>query len=165
MKATLTFRGFQTKSFQRSASMGRGQVSVAVTTVRSNGSSLLLCQDLSQCWLGKIWKAFSSKSDASHCGVDSTILPLCWFSLVRRIVSMLCAFYRCFFGKFIRVVFYFSWLRRFNWHSLFCTVASLKVFTMNVSDADTRVLNTETFPQQTITDLFILSIYLNNYLT
>ena len=71
-------RGFQTKRFQRSASTWRVQLSVAVTTVRLNGSSLLLCQHLSQCWLDKIKKALSGKSDPSRCSVGSTILLFSW---------------------------------------------------------------------------------------
>ena len=114
-KSTLVMRGdFQTKKFHKTASTWRAQLSVALTTVKLNGFSLLLYQDLSQCWLGKIRKVFSSKSDPSRRSVGSTIF-LCAKSgqlpkLVRRKVSMLCAFYRWFFRKFVRAIFYFSWL-------------------------------------------------------
>ena len=63
MKPTLTWwGGFQIKLFQQSPSTRRAQRSVAVTTIRLNGFSLLLRQNLSQCWLDKIKKAFSSKT-------------------------------------------------------------------------------------------------------
>ena len=56
----------------------RVQLSVGVRNFRLHVSSLLLCQDLHQCWLDKISKAFSSKSGRSSCGVGSTILLVCW---------------------------------------------------------------------------------------
>ena len=59
--------GFETKRSTR-------LTSVAVTTVRVKGSSLLLYQDLSQCWLDKTRKAFSSKSDPSRYNFGSTII-------------------------------------------------------------------------------------------
>ena len=76
-------RGFQTKRFQQSASMRKAQLRVAITTITLKGSSLIrrifFCQDLSQCWLDKIRKPFSSKRKISWCSVGSLILPLCWF--------------------------------------------------------------------------------------
>ena len=45
------------------------------------------------------------------------------------------------FRKFIRVVFYFSWLCPV-YLALFCLVASLKVLSMVVFDAETKVLDT-----------------------
>ena len=94
-------RGLKTKKFQRDGSTRRAQLSVVVTTVRLNGFSLLLCQDLNQCWLDKIRKALSSKSDPlsvvsvlQYClRYKSGRLP----RLVRRKESMLCSFYRWFF--------------------------------------------------------------------
>ena len=37
--------------------------------------------------------------------------------------------------------------------TLFCTVASFKAVSMNVSDVETKVLDTEIFPQHTTADL------------
>ena len=56
------------------------------------------------------------------------------------------------FRKFIRVVFYLSWLCPVSM-TLFCTVASFKVPTMTVYDVATKVLDTEKFSQHNIADL------------
>ena len=67
MKPTLTWWGvFQTNRLRESASTRRGQLSVAVSTVRLNRTSHLLCQKLSQCWLNKISKVFSNKKHPSR---------------------------------------------------------------------------------------------------
>ena len=47
-------------------------------SLRLNGPSLLICQDLSPFWLEKIIKAFSCKKRPFWCSVVSTILTLCW---------------------------------------------------------------------------------------
>ena len=60
MKPTWRGEGGFKLRLQQSASTRRAQLSVAVLTVRLNGS-FHLCQDLSQCWFEKIRKAFSSK--------------------------------------------------------------------------------------------------------
>ena len=56
------------------------------------------------------------------------------------------------FRKFIRVIFYFSWLCPV-WLTLFCTTASLKVPAVIAYDVVTKVLDSEIFPQHTIADL------------
>ena len=73
----------------------------------------LLRQDLGQCWLEKIRKTFSSKSDPSRCrGVLKS--PLCLVKAAlegnkKGSVMEEKHASRWFFRKFIRVVFYFSW--------------------------------------------------------
>ena len=54
------------------------------------------------------------------------------------------------FRKFIRVVYCFSWLCP-AWLTLFCTVTSLKGPAMIAYDVETKVLDTEIFPQQSLT--------------
>ena len=54
--------------------------------------------------------------------------------------------------KFIRVVFYSSGLFPVQL-TLFCTVVSLKVLPTIVFEVETKVLDTEMFPQHTIADL------------
>ena len=137
MKPTLTWwGGFQSTRVQQSASTGRAQLSIAVTTIRLNGSSLLLYQDLSQYWLYKIRKTlrekcpntelflvrilvrsetFFSKSKHSRCSVGFPTLPLFWVRIAPEVSEEegICASHflpLAFFRKFIRVVFYFSWL-------------------------------------------------------
>ena len=56
------------------------------------------------------------------------------------------------FRKFIRVVFYFSWLCPV-YLTLFYTVISLRGPAMIVYDVETKVLDTEIFPQHTIANL------------
>ena len=76
MKLIVTWWGsFQTKRFQRSVWTRQVQLSAPVTTFRLNGSSLLLYLYLIQCWLDKIRKVFSSKSNLSLCSVGSSIMP------------------------------------------------------------------------------------------
>ena len=75
------------------------------STMRFNGSSLQLCQDLSQCWLDKIRKVSPCKSNPSQCSVSSTILCLCWARMVPKISgeegkNTLCLFTTVFFRKF-----------------------------------------------------------------
>ena len=75
------------------------------STMRFNGSSLQLCQDLSQCWLDKIRKVSPCKSNPSQCSVSSTILCLCWARMVPKISgeegkNTLCLFTTGFFRKF-----------------------------------------------------------------
>ena len=117
--STKPWRGFQTTRVQQSASTGRVQLSIAVTTIRSNGSSLLLYQDLSQCWLDKIKKTlhetFFSESKHSRCSVGSPKLPLFRTRMAPEVSEEegICASHflpLAFFRKFIRIVFYFSWL-------------------------------------------------------
>ena len=63
--------------FQRNTSTKRTLLSLAVTTVILNWSSLLLCQDLRQYQLDKIRKLFISKSDPSPCNTGSIIVLFC----------------------------------------------------------------------------------------
>ena len=116
MKPTLTWWGdFETKRFQRRVSKRRAQLSVKVTTVRLNGSFLLLCQNLSQCCLDKTKKTFSSKSDPCRCSVGSKILPLCCVRTASEVSEEegICA------SRFLQYVFLESsrGYARFNWHS------------------------------------------------
>ena len=125
MKPMTCWGSVKTKRFQQSASTRRAQLSVAVTTVRLNVSFYLLYQDLSQCWLDKIRKAFSCKNHPSWCSVSFRQYCPCVESmrlprLVRRKVAMLRAF-NVGFRKFIRVVFYCWWLCTVEL-TLFCTV-------------------------------------------
>ena len=116
MKPTLTWWGdFETKRFQRRVSKRRAQPSVKVTTVRLNGSFLLLCQNLSQCCLDKTKKTFSSKSDPCRCSVGSKILPLCCVKTASEVSEEegICA------SRFLQYVFLkrSRGYARFNWHS------------------------------------------------
>ena len=77
---------------------------------------------------------------------ESGRLPM----LVRWKVAMLRTFTGGFFRKFIRVVFYFSWLCPI-YLILFCTVAR-KFLSMIVCDVETKVLDTEKFQEHTIAD-------------
>ena len=56
----------------------------------------------------------------------------------------------------MRVVFYFSWLFPV-YLTLFCTIASLKVLSMNVLDSETEDLNTEILLQHTALHLLFCS--------
>ena len=72
---------FKTKWLQQNASARRAQLSVAAML---NGS-FLLCQNQSQCWLDKIGKAFSGKSDPSRCREvyeSCLLLPVAFPSLI-----------------------------------------------------------------------------------
>ena len=66
--------------------------------------------------------------------------------------NILAFFYRLFFRKFVRVVFYFSSILPVQL-TLFCTVASLKVLFMIFFYAEIKVLDTDIFLQHTIADL------------
>ena len=81
-------------------------MSVLVTAVRLNRSSLLLNQVLSQCLLEKIRRPFLVESNPSRCSVGSAKLPLCAESgrlprLVRRKVAMRLGFTIVYFRNFI----------------------------------------------------------------
>ena len=106
MKVSLIWLGgFQTKRFQQSASMRKAQLRVAITTITLKGSSLIrrifFLQDLSQCWLEKIRKPFSSKRKISWCSVGSLILPLCWF----RTTPEVCEEVEIYFSPFLPLSF------------------------------------------------------------
>ena len=66
--------------------------------------------------------------------------------------NLLAFFYCGFFRKFIRFVFYFLWILSVQL-TLVCTVASLEVLSMIFFDAETKVLGTNIFLQQTSADL------------
>ena len=115
MKPTLAWWGnFQIKRFQQSALKRRAQLSVAVTIVRLNRYSLLLCQDLSQYWKTRLGRPSLVKSDLSWCSVGSTILLFCWVRIAPEVSeeegSYVLRFYRWVFRRLIRVAFCFSWL-------------------------------------------------------
>ena len=97
-------------------------MSVAVSTIKLNGSSHLLFQDLSQCWLHKIRKLFSKKSDPSRCTVGSAILPLCWVRTAPEVNDKECSYASWFLPlvseSSLELSFTFCGFVQFNWHSL-----------------------------------------------
>ena len=118
MKVTLAWLGaFKLKGFQQSASMRKAQLRVAITTVTLKGSSLIrrifFCQDLSQCWLDKIRKLFSSKRKISWCSVGSLMLPLYWFRTTPEVSEEL----EIYFSPFLPLSFTFRAFSLFRWHS------------------------------------------------
>ena len=144
--------GFQTKRFQRGASTRRSQLSVVATTVRLSGSSLLLYQNLGQCWLGSIRKAFSSKRDLSRCSVGSTILHLCWVRVAPEVnyeEGIYALLFTVVFWKPYNSFPYFSWFSQFNLYSF----AQLIYWRLFLWMSLIKVLDTEIFPQHTIVDL------------
>ena len=103
--------------------------------------SLLLCQDLNQCWLNKNRKSFSSKDDHSRCGVGSTILLFCWVRTALKVGAEEGTYALRFLllvslESFCKLSFTSRSFAQFNWH--FDTpLHSCKL------DAETKVLDTE----------------------
>ena len=136
-KPTLTWWGsFQTKCFQKSASMRWTQLNDGVATARFKG-------------LSKLDRIYSSVLEWTLCYVRTA--P----EVSVEEGKYASRFFRKFLRKFIRVVFYFSWLRPVNWH--FCTVHSLKALFMKVLDGELieslKGLDTELSAQDTIANL------------
>ena len=93
--------GFQSKGFQHTKCVNEESSKASQLQPSTlNGSSLQLCQDLSQCWLDKIRKTFFSKKRSFWCSVGSTILPLSWVRTTTEVSeeegSHALHFYRCF---------------------------------------------------------------------
>ena len=156
MKLTLVWWGvgaFKLRGFNKVRQ--QGELIWAVTTVATiwlNGSSLLLCQELIQCWLEKIRKA-SCKNDPSWCSVGSTIFSFCWVKTAAEI-SEEEGIYASRFLPLVILKIYRSCIlflvTRFKWYSFaqLPTWGSFYVF-----DVEAKVLDTENFPPDTITDL------------
>ena len=130
-------------------------MSVAVTTVRLNGSSFLLYHHLSQCWLNKIIKAFCRKSDPSRCSIGSIILPLCWVRTAPDVSVEEAKYASPFFCRWVFSKVCVSCpLLLVALPGLIDTLlqsCQLEGFSMN--DMEINDLGTEMFPQHTIADL------------
>ena len=85
---------------------------VAVTTVRLNRPSHLLCEDLTQCWLGKTRSSLVKATPLGVMSVSDNICPCAESERLLRLVrrKVMLHTFTVGFRKFIRVVFYFSWI-------------------------------------------------------
>ena len=99
--------------------MRSAHLTIAVTTVRLNAPSLLI---LSQSWLDKIRKTFSSQRDPSRCIVSPTTLPLCQVRMApndseEEGIYISRFFIVGFLESLLDVSFTSRSLAQFNWHS------------------------------------------------
>ena len=122
-----------------------------------------VCHDLSQCWLNKIKKAFSRKSDPSRYGAGSTVLSFCCV----RAAPEFSVDEGKYAWRFFIVVFFFT-SKYYKCYLLLQAVlpglidtllhsCQLEFFSMNVFDADIKVFDTEIFRQDTLLIWTLLS--------